>query len=1087
MPFSRYLQGSFSSEFPDIGSSAVDMLIDQVDGPTTTTATPATSGSASHHHRHHHATHTVHPVRLQIPQYMQSGLAPILAPGGGAEVLPAGLFHRPASPANACGFKELSKCRYSQTFVYPAHHQEQTDATTESSHSTPFDFDSSPPPTALSLGISSGLINPQNRLTPHQLDVIGASAGASLGGSSSLNAPSPLGLPVYSRSGFDLLSVLARVAARPDPKIHLGPVDLSSSFVVVDVRRYDHPTIYCSPTFCRLTGYSESEVLGKNCRFLQSPNGHQPRGEYRHFTSNEAVSYLKKNLVADKECQTSIINYRKGGEAFINLVTVIPIKGGDIGNPQEDDKVIYHVGFQVDLTEQPNAILEKLKDGSYISNYAANNPVSIVPPLIGGGGTGLGTLGSNPSGAAGAGAMLPALMTRDRKLHSIPPPAMSKELKKLIEDPGFINRHPVSTSANADASPASSSTLSASNSTPASALAPPTSTSHDLVAINPSNPSHPAPANHPLSMLLLEYAPDFIHIVSLKGQFLYVAPSVRRVLGYEPEELLGKGLAEICHPADQTPVMRELKESSATGGGGGGGAGPPLSTSNSSNGSSNNTGNGTSNPKSATSPTTSSMEDTHQNHSLLHKPRSVDLLFRAKTKSGMYIWVECRGRLHVEPGKGRKAIMLSGRAKEMGMGFQWSAVAAAGGLSVPRVRSLRLGNDDGSGKGGVGSGVGAAGGAEVVELATEFWGTLTRSGTLLVVGKGVKDVLGFDETELMGRPIFRYLVDEETRGQVGQELRSMGCAMGGKDSQGSLPRKIWGRMVCKDAYGPGVDVDVGGMGGVPVELVLYPTAVDMRVLESPQAISPAPVIYQVKLLLDTTASASGAVGASTPTPIIHPLRENIFKELEILRQEPWQYELQQLRIQNERMREEIRSLEEEVEEKGEVITATTTIQSSRGNGNSHVGHGLDHHLHQIQATGPGLGSTATVSSAQGQGPFQTPPANPSSLMSYGAPSYGHQGSLIVNHSYPLTQSHPPPHPHNINSLSHSHPLHHLHTQAHHHAVPWPSSPISMQMPFVPPGVSSMSMPISPTSSSHSSSTATSSSLKRSWSSSNGDS
>jgi hypothetical protein len=37
-----------------------------------------------------------------------------------------------------------------------------------------------------------------------------------------------------------------------------------------DVRRYDCPIVYASPTFTALTGYELPQVLGRNCRFLQS-------------------------------------------------------------------------------------------------------------------------------------------------------------------------------------------------------------------------------------------------------------------------------------------------------------------------------------------------------------------------------------------------------------------------------------------------------------------------------------------------------------------------------------------------------------------------------------------------------------------------------------------------------------------------------------------------------------------------------------------------------------------------------------------------------------------------------------------------
>jgi hypothetical protein len=36
-----------------------------------------------------------------------------------------------------------------------------------------------------------------------------------------------------------------------------------------DVRKFDCPIVYASPTFSNLTGYEGKEIVGKNCRFLQ--------------------------------------------------------------------------------------------------------------------------------------------------------------------------------------------------------------------------------------------------------------------------------------------------------------------------------------------------------------------------------------------------------------------------------------------------------------------------------------------------------------------------------------------------------------------------------------------------------------------------------------------------------------------------------------------------------------------------------------------------------------------------------------------------------------------------------------------------
>ena len=194
-------------------------------------------------------------------------------------------------------------------------------------------------------------------------------------------------------------------------------------------------------------GYKDHEVIGRNCRFLQSPDGNVRKDEERWYVAPETVQHLYKAVVSDKECQVSIINYRKGGQVFINLVTIIPITGGAHNTPEEADEVIYHVGFQVDLTEQPNAILRQLWNGSYIVNYGA------VAPAI-------------PS--------LPAPPPHEHRA------IISKNFQALLSDPAFINLLPISTST----------------------IAPTSENTHDKSNL--------------LNLILLEYFPNFIHVLFLK-------------------------------------------------------------------------------------------------------------------------------------------------------------------------------------------------------------------------------------------------------------------------------------------------------------------------------------------------------------------------------------------------------------------------------------------------------------------------------------------------------------------------------------------------------------------------------------------
>jgi PAS domain-containing protein len=123
---------------------------------------------------------------------------------------------------------------------------------------------------------------------------------------------------LYSSSGFDMLGVLARVAARPNPQLQIGAVDTSCAFLVVDARKWDQPIVFASETFTKMTGYKSEDIIGRNCkvacfeslrqstlltsvhligRFLQSPDGITQQGAARKYTdSNAAVSRMSPNL-----------------------------------------------------------------------------------------------------------------------------------------------------------------------------------------------------------------------------------------------------------------------------------------------------------------------------------------------------------------------------------------------------------------------------------------------------------------------------------------------------------------------------------------------------------------------------------------------------------------------------------------------------------------------------------------------------------------------------------------------------------------------------------------------------------------------
>jgi diguanylate cyclase (GGDEF)-like protein/PAS domain S-box-containing protein len=60
--------------------------------------------------------------------------------------------------------------------------------------------------------------------------------------------------------------------------------------------------------------------------------------------------------------------------------------------------------------------------------------------------------------------------------------------------------------------------------------------------------------------LIVEHASDVVQFMDADGRILWTSPAVRRVLGYEPEELNGRLGSEICHPDDYERVYKQFAD-----------------------------------------------------------------------------------------------------------------------------------------------------------------------------------------------------------------------------------------------------------------------------------------------------------------------------------------------------------------------------------------------------------------------------------------------------------------------------------------------------------------------------------------------
>ncbi|KAI8627742.1 hypothetical protein F5Y19DRAFT_164318 [Xylariaceae sp. FL1651] len=116
--------------------------------------------------------------------------------------------------------------------------------------------------------------------------------------------------------------------------IHLRELSegLAEVFCLTDPTRHDNPIIFASEEFHEASQYGARFALGRNCRFLQGPK-----------TAPSSIRRLRETLVVGKEHCETLLNYRRDGSVFMNLLMITPL--------YDNRGVIrYYLGAQVDVS-----------------------------------------------------------------------------------------------------------------------------------------------------------------------------------------------------------------------------------------------------------------------------------------------------------------------------------------------------------------------------------------------------------------------------------------------------------------------------------------------------------------------------------------------------------------------------------------------------------------------------------------------------------------------------------------------------------------------------------------------------------------
>jgi diguanylate cyclase (GGDEF)-like protein/PAS domain S-box-containing protein len=108
---------------------------------------------------------------------------------------------------------------------------------------------------------------------------------------------------------------------------------MGEGLAIVDARKADMPMVYCNPRFEEITGYSNHEVIGKNCRMLNAANRSQPE-----------IAEIREQLAQGQPFTVTLQNFRKSGQAFWNQLTTSPVR-------DKNGKLTHFIGIQRDVTE----------------------------------------------------------------------------------------------------------------------------------------------------------------------------------------------------------------------------------------------------------------------------------------------------------------------------------------------------------------------------------------------------------------------------------------------------------------------------------------------------------------------------------------------------------------------------------------------------------------------------------------------------------------------------------------------------------------------------------------------------------------
>ena len=138
-------------------------------------------------------------------------------------------------------------------------------------------------------------------------------------------------------------------------KISIAVEQSSSTVVITNI---DGNIEYVNPSFTQVTGYSAEEAVGKSTRILKSGS-----------TNPDVYTTLWNTITNGKVWQGELLNKKKNGELFWELVTISPVKN-------KEGIITNYIAVKEDITEHKK--FEKIQDALYKISHAVISTESLT-------------------------------------------------------------------------------------------------------------------------------------------------------------------------------------------------------------------------------------------------------------------------------------------------------------------------------------------------------------------------------------------------------------------------------------------------------------------------------------------------------------------------------------------------------------------------------------------------------------------------------------------------------------------------------------------------------------------------------------